>query len=169
MADRRSELTADRVRSILDYNPETGVFIWRVASRRKPAGSVAGGTSGPSRYIDIYIDGVAYKAHRLAWLYVHGEWPQHTIDHVNRIKSDNRIANLRDVSLTDNLQNRVSTWASTGLRGVSKSRDKYLARIRVGGKLHYLGLYKTAEEAAQARNVAEQRLHPLSPLARQNP
>lgn len=99
----------ERLLYLLDFDSETGVFKWKVKNRRSkyPAGSEAGCLKSFG-YVCIKIDGLEYKAHRLAWFYVHGKWPDGDIDHVNRVKSDNSIKNLRDVTDYENMQNRVA-------------------------------------------------------------
>lgn len=147
----------------LHYAPTTGVFTWRNPNkyRSEYAGRVAGSlhTMG---YIHIYVDGKAYKAHRLAWFYVYGEWPVLDIDHMNGDRADNRIENLREISRSGNAENRhrAREGHATGLLGVVwRARNrKYEARISVGGKYLYLGLFRTAEEAHAAYLTAK-RVH----------
>ena len=95
MADHDS-ITADELRSILHYNPLTGVFTRIRSAHPHRVGVVVGSVS--HGYILIGLLGKRYRAHRLAWLYVYGTWPKHDIDHINRNRSDNRICNLRDVT-----------------------------------------------------------------------
>lgn len=101
-------------------------------------------------YIQIMINGRNYTAHRLAWLYEYGEFPEGMIDHVNRDRTDNRIANLRTATGTQNLANaRRSSTNTSGFKGVSYCRrtGKYEAYVHINGKKKYLGMYVTAEEA----------------------
>jgi len=139
---------ADHVRGRLDYDPETGEFIWkaRVGDKQwsaKFAGEVAG-TIANTGYRRIMLDGEGYGAARLAWLYVHGEWPKNEIDHINRVKDDNRLVNLREATRTENCNN-MST--NNGLpEGVQWHTDKvkYIARIPKGVPVFgmtYLGQY----------------------------
>ena len=119
MSGKEYKLTIDRLHQVVDYNQETGVFIWKHRERhRNTIGQIAT-KSHMYEYLGICIDGVRYPAHRLAWLYVHGEWPK-MIDHVNGCKTDNRIANLRSVSAKINTQNiRKATKRNLiGLLGV---------------------------------------------------
>lgn len=97
------DITADYVRSRLHYDPATGLFVW-CKSRSHRVGKPAGWKKRDG-YIYIRLDGRLWSAHRLAWLHHYGEHPRNTIDHINRDKTDNRIANLRDVSFLENMQN----------------------------------------------------------------
>lgn len=152
----------ERVRELLDYNPETGQFVWRVSrSGNARAGSIAGGINGDG-YLIISIDDRPQKAHRLAWLSVYGVWPTNPLDHINRVKSDNRICNLREVTVTENTQNRSAFRNNkTGFKGVhfDKTSALYRAQIRHMGKLHRLGRFKTPEEAFAAYQQAAAILH----------
>ena len=148
-------LTQDRLREVLDYDPATGTFTWKVMlSSRGPVGSVAGCHSSKG-YWRIRIDGREFMAHRLAWLYVTGSWPLDQIDHRNAKRDDNRFDNLR---LATNGQNggnrRLSVKNRTGLKGVSfaKSRpDKpYYASISINGRTKNLGHHATPEAAHAA-------------------
>lgn len=164
MKRRTSILTAQVLRSLLSYNEESGVFHWinRVGNIR--AGAIAG-SKGPAGYIAICVMKERHGAHRLAWLYVHGVFPDGEIDHINGDKSDNRICNLRDVSHTQNTQNiRVAHRRnkSTGALGVCRSKTKsvrYYSTILVNGKAKCLGSYGTVEEAHSAYLKAKREFH----------
>ena len=134
-----------RLKELLSYDAETGIFTW---IRRH--NNVAGATDAYG-YIVIRLDKVLYKAHRLAWLYAYGVLPLQNLDHINQIKNDNRIANLREVTQSQNMQNVM------GIKGISwdKSRKKWCARIKVMYKNIYLGRFTTKEEAIAARKSAE--------------
>lgn len=153
-----NELTAEQLREILHYDPETGIFTWKVrTSRRVKVGDVAGCTGG-NGYLRIRVCSRKYQAHRLAWLYVNGTWPKDQLDHINRNRSDNRISNLRDVTNKQNHQNRSKSSNNTsGHPGVSwhKRYSKWQARIRHNYKLIHLGYFDTKEEALSARKAAE--------------
>lgn len=154
-------LTAERLRSVLTYDADTGVFRRSVLNRtRYPVGKIAG-TPHSSGYIAIGINGKSYKAHRLAWLYVFGEWPTGEIDHINCIKDDNRIANLRVSTRAQNMQNRVAARLDNklGVLGVSKVGNRYYARIAAGSVQKYLGIHKTIEAAHSAYLQAKGELH----------
>lgn len=148
-------VTACRIREVLDYDRETGIFRWKVRlSPRGVVGAIAGSVK-PSGYRDITIDGVNFPAHRLAWLHHFGQWPDQWIDHINRNRDDNRIANLRDVSPTWNRHNTADSNRNnkTGMLGVvlSPNRTRYISRISFPGKKNlYLGTFDTPEEAHAA-------------------
>lgn len=157
-----SELSADRVRALLLYDRETGVFTWRV--RRggfANVGSLAGAVGGGG-YLHISIDGRLWKSHRLAWLYARGEWPRGEIDHMNGVRTDNRIENLRDVPRELNMQNRRTAprHSASKLLGASwHKRDKrWCASIHVNGVRLHLGRFATQEEA-HAAYVEAKRVH----------
>lgn len=148
-------LSSDRLKQVLAYNPKTGGFKWRETKGRAKAGSFAGATDAYG-YRVIRVDGVLYKAHRLAWLYVHGRWPDGILDHINRAPGDNRIRNLREVSQSENMHNAKRT-SKSGVPGVRwrGDRGRWTAQIRVGYKTYALGSFATKEEAIAARQNAE--------------
>jgi hypothetical protein len=158
MAD--ANLTPERARELLDYNPETGSFTWRVkVNKRWPAGMLAGRINKNGyRYIKL---GKMLLAHRLAWFFIHGNWPTASIDHINGERDDNRISNLRVVSTATNNQNLRSAKPNSlsGLLGASKNHGKWTASIKVGGRYHYLGSFSTPEEAHQRYLAAKRQLH----------
>jgi len=123
------------LKEMLSYDPETGVFTWLQGTSRSPTGSVAGGVSEQG-YRRIRIFGKKYRAHRLAWLYMTGEWPT-VVDHKNGIRDDNRWVNLRKASVTDNTRNTGITPRNTsGVKGVSwhKRTSGWEAGVRVSGR-----------------------------------
>lgn len=148
---------------ILDYNQETGVFTWKVKARkgRVAAGDVAGYTDLDG-YIKIGIDGRYYNAHRLAWLFMTGEWPTDMLDHIDGNPANNAFRNLREADNRLNQQNhrKAKSTNKCGLLGVSKKAKCSIARIKVDGKVLYLGSFKTDEEAHAAYLEAKRRLHP---------
>lgn len=153
-AIKSDSLSAERLREVLDYNAITGVFTWKVRRGKSIApGSIAGGGDGMG-YIRIKIDWKRYKAHRLAWFYTHGEWPTQHIDHINGIRSDNRIANLRDVSNQINSQNvkKARSNSKSGILGVKpvKGTSKWVAAISVSGVKTIIGKFDSKEEAGMA-------------------
>jgi hypothetical protein len=160
LSDKRGNmLTAEELRSWLAYNPLTGNFHWkRKPNRRIQIGQRAGTPwGGPGSRVQIRLLGKIYRAHRLAWLFVNGEWPDGEIDHIDGDPSNNRIYNLRDVSPQMNRQNqrRPHKGNRSGFLGVSKRGRKY--RARIGQR--FLGWYETPEEAHQAYVAAKRIYH----------
>jgi hypothetical protein len=156
-------MTAEEARRVLSYKPETGELYWRVPSRNGvvKAGDLAGHL-GVRGYWQIRAFGKAWPAHRVCWLLQFGAWPVGEIDHINGVKTDNRLCNLRDVSKAVNQQNkhRPQSNSTSGVLGASKlSNGKWRANIRAGGKNIYLGVFATAEDAGAAYQAAKQRLH----------
>lgn len=153
------ELTHEKLLESIHYDPETGVFT-RLKSDSHSAvlGLIKGNPMGAG-YKSVRIGGNKYYMHRLAWFYVHGAWPRHNIDHINGDRTDNRIANLRDVTQAENLQNmrRPKAYSSTGMLGVAKFRSKFRAEIRINGKKKHLGVFDTAEAAHAAYMSAKPR------------
>ena len=151
-------ITQSRVMELFSYKPESGHFVRALKLPGSLIGSIAG--CPKAGYIVIRADGVLYRAHRLAWLYVHGVWPTGEVDHINGQKSDNRIANLRDVSISENRQNqhRARKNSSTGRLGVtfSPARNKFIAHICINAKTKTIGYFGTADEA-HAAYLAEKR------------
>lgn len=164
----KRELPRAHLLDVLDYEPETGVFIWKKPRCWKAkVGSPAGGLR-PDGYLSTMLLGKRYLLHRLAWFYVHGKWPEHEIDHINGCRTDNRISNLRDVSTAENRHNidrAFSTNKSCGVLGVSKRKNikqktPYIAQIMANGKRRVVGYFNTAEAAHAAYLKAKDELHP---------
>ena len=146
-------LTQEKLKKILDYNYETGVFVRRGLIRGVRTGKEAG-TITPCGYRSILVDGSHYLAHRLAWMYVNGSWPKEYTDHINHIRSDNRIINLREVNKFENQKNQsLSAANKSGITGVywNKAAGKWRSQIRVCGKQLYLGRFADKFEAVCAR------------------
>lgn len=157
-------MTQDELKSRLHYDPETGVFTWLPSLNRdaqwhsvfmgKPAGTII-----DTGYIRIRIDDKGYRAHRLAWLYMHGELPEE-IDHIDGDKTNNAINNLRSVTHSENLRNtKKNTRNTTGVVGVThrKKRNKWLAYITVNRKRIHGGIFDTMDEAVEARRKLEEK------------
>lgn len=150
-------ITQSELKELLDYNPETGVFTWKVSnSNRVKAGASANCKKGG--YIIIMVKSKAYRAHRLAWLYMYGVWPENQIDHINHNGLDNRIFNLRETTQQENCKNTsISKNNTSGYTGVSlfKDRNKWQAYIMVDRKKIHLGYFEKKDDAALARKAAE--------------
>jgi hypothetical protein len=126
------------------------VFVWRKGRRGTPKGDVAGNTNRHIGYRQIGVDMKLYYEYRLAWLYVYGVWPSRQIDHINRDRADNRVANLREATPSQNGFNSKRSGGASGLRGVIKRRQKWRAQIQHDGRYRYLGSYATPDEAHDA-------------------
>lgn len=157
LVEKKIPLTQAELKAVFDYDPDTGIFT-RVFKNGK---SKVVGSPNTKGYICIPIRNVKYVAHRLAWLWVHGKFPEHQLDHINRNKQDNRIINLREVTNKQNCENRgLQKNSSSGIAGVSwkSSHKKWVAQICHNQKNIYLGLYARIEDACIARKAAEKRL-----------
>ncbi len=154
VAHKSNTLTQERLQELLHYDPETGVFTWRISRGRSVAGSRAGAINHHG-YSQIQIDGVIYRAHNLAWLYVNGSFPTISLDHANCVKSDNRLDNLRVATNSQNGANyRVTRRNKSGYKGVTTLKRGYCAKIMVAGDLRYLGFFKSPIDAARAYDSA---------------
>jgi hypothetical protein len=166
MRARDSWVDLDEARRRLDYDPSTGLFVWRYQAPRKSfqrclIGTVAGRV-GKLGYRDIRLNNRFVKAHRLAWGFMTGAMPDSEIDHINRIRDDNRWSNLRLATPAQNNWNvGVRAGNKWGLKGVSfwAKNGKYKAQIAVHGVKHFLGYHSTPEEAHAAYVAAAIRLH----------
>lgn len=155
-------LTQSRLKELLKYNPEQGLFFWVNPPSNRAKVGVPCGTVAKNGYVVIRIDRVLHYAHRLSWLYMYGYMPEKKLDHINQIKSDNRILNLRECDDAQNAQNRSRTKGKPGLMGAYKSKLRWTSRIRVDGRDVYLGHFKTEQEAHEAYLSAKQAMHPFS-------
>ena len=147
-------MTQEELKELVSYVPETGLFVrLKRTSNRIEVGQSAGWKDAYG-YLNISLHGKKWKAHRLAWLYVYGDFPKQEIDHINGIKDDNRISNLRDVNrLTNELNKGKQANNTSGFKGVSlqKQSGKWEAYICCNGKKKSLGVYATPEIASKAR------------------
>lgn len=153
--------TAERLRELFHYDPETGVFTRAMGVKKGAAGTVAGTPS--QGYVNIGVDWRIYRAHRLAWCYVTGSDPGAAeIDHINGDTSDNRFSNLRLADAAENSRNkRAAKSSTTKLKGVyfDKERSRYCAEVIHEGKKHRLGRFHTQAEAKAAYDAAAKVLH----------
>lgn len=159
----KTDLTAQRLRELLHYEPTTGIFTRVVPSRMRPdtAGLVRSGGNHLG-YRQINVDGRQYQSHRVAWLYMTGSWPAAQIDHINGDGKDNRWLNLRDVEPRLNTQNQRRARADngTGLLGVYPNHKRFMAKISTPEKRNmYLGTFDTPEEAHAAYLKAKRAYH----------
>ena len=156
-------LTTRRLKELLHYDPDTGVFTWRVKSGRSAAGSQAGSNKGTRGYRRIMLDKTLYLGHRLAIQYMTGKVPQHDVDHINGVTDDNRYCNLRNATRSINNQNRRTAMRknATGYLGVTQDKrdGRYYAAIFVDGVKRGLGGYATPEEAYEAYVKAKRQFH----------
>ncbi len=148
---KKTSLTHERLVSVLAYNKSTGIFTWKKQYHVSKIGRQAGSRC---RYLHIKIDGEAYKSHRLAWFYVTGKWPELEIDHRDGDKFNNRWRNLRQATREQNSHNNLPQKGKlyTSLKGVTwaKERSKWLANIRVQGRLLFIGYFDSAQKAHRA-------------------
>lgn len=171
------ELTQEIIRELIDYDPETGDCFWKFRDRKwfksdgvwkswnsSFSGKKTGSLNIRDGYIQLYILNIKCRLHRIIWLYVYGEWPKNMIDHINRIKSDNRLINLREATNTENGQNREKQKNNTsGYKGVSwnKQAKKWETKIMINSKHKHLGLFENKEDAYIKYNNVRNELHPF--------
>jgi hypothetical protein len=162
-----TSLTQIELKTVLSYDPSSGVFRWRnKICKRVVPGTVAGWKSDKG-YIKITLHGVDYFAHRLAWLYMTGAWPNDVVDHRDGQRDNNRWTNLRDTTHQENMQNRTRCWNQTGLMGAFKrtGRAGFFSVIKRNGAAIYLGNFPTAEQAHEAYLKAKAAIHPFATIA----
>jgi len=147
-------LTAEEARRL--FRVDQGVLINRVTRGSSVAGSVAGCLNSWG-YLQVCTKGKTYKAHRLVWLIEKGVWPDE-LDHINGLRTDNRIENLREVTRKENLRNQKTRCTnSSGVMGVGKEGGRWRARIRIDGRSIHLGYFERLEDAAKARKDADEK------------
>ena len=149
------EITQAKLKELLDYNPETGVFVRKTG---RFAGNIAGAIQTHG-YVMFGLLGKVWLAHRLAWIYVHGVTPN-DIDHKDRVKHNNRISNLRECTNQENQFNRDKPRVNTsGYKGVILHRGRWTARIKISQKVKHIGYYDTPELASEAYIAKAKELH----------
>jgi HNH endonuclease len=160
MSTHPNLLIAERLREVLSYDPETGIFTRvKQTSNRIRVGDIAGSLNNTG-YLLIRVDGIKYSAHRLAFLFMLGRWPDAEVDHINLIRSDNRWSNLREATHAENKRNSwVSRRNTSGFKGVNKRGNRWYARIRADGDQIHLGYFATPKEAHAAYCRAAAKYH----------
>ncbi len=148
-----------RLLEVIVYDPDTGVFTWRVGRKKCKVGAAAGRRN--AGYVEIMIDRKVYLGHRLAWFYVHAVWPDGNVDHKNLTRDDNRMSNLRLATVQQNSFNRRAQKNNAlGVKGVCiRSGGRYQAQISIDGKNSYLGMFGTVEEAHAAYATEAEKHH----------
>jgi hypothetical protein len=159
-ANRQNEsmITAAWVRENLIYEEDVGVFLWKRRGPGRMMGRVLGTKVWPG-YIAMKLNNLRFYAHRVAWLYVHGEWPAGQIDHIDGDKGNNAISNLRVATPSQNSAGKRTTRRVATSRGVMPHGVGFVARLYHGGKRHYLGYFPTAELARAAYEAKAIEIH----------
>jgi hypothetical protein len=163
-------ITQDRLKELLNYDPDNGIFTWKIKTNKVNIGDIAGNVSVALKgYVKIGIDKKQYWAHRLAFLYITGSLPKEHVDHIDGNPNNNKWDNLRSCSRNENYQNRSRKKNSTSkYLGVSwgKKSNKWQSRIQVNGKVNYLGCFDTEESAYAAYCDEKKVLHTFNPIVR---
>ena len=153
-----AELTQTELRKLLTYCSDTGMFVWNVDANSEVLNGDTAGTFDKDGYTIIRINNKSYKAHRLVWLYEYGTFPKNHIDHINHNPSDNRLDNLREANIADNMKNKKKYRNNkSGINGVgwNASVQKWVAYITVQKKRIHLGSFAIFEDAVNARKESE--------------
>lgn len=153
------QITRERLLQVLNYDPESGIFTWKIRmSPSAPAGGRAG-TIDSNGYLKMKVDGVSDYGHRFAFMIMEG-WMPDEVDHSNLNRGDNSWGNLRPATPGQQMSNRRTPKSNTsGFKGVMAAGDRWRARIKTGGKKISLGTYDTIEEAAAAYAAASAKHH----------
>jgi hypothetical protein len=154
-------MTRMRLVELFDYDKSTGLFTRKVSVRKDRIGTIAGAANGFG-HIQIRVDGTLFMAHRLAWMWMYGEWPSTNIDHVNGIPNDNRISNLRLATPKENQENvKLRIDSSTGCRGVNwnKAERKWVSRVQHYKERIVVGKFDSLFEAVCAVKSARNSLY----------
>ncbi|QQK88435.1 homing endonuclease [Providencia phage PSTRCR_114] len=162
MGRYQEKITYSRLREVLDYNEHTGVFKWKVPSGNRCKIGVELKPSASTKYLLITIDGRTYRAHRLAWLYVHKTLPDYLIDHIDGNTHNNAISNLRQADrITNGYNSKLRKDSKTGIKGVTwdSRRGKYRVTIVVNKVQIHLGRYSDIELATLVSEEARAKLH----------
>ena len=157
-------LSVERANELFDYNPETGVVVWKISPANCVKAGDEVGSINNEGYRQTKVKRKCCKVHRLAWFLTHGVWPTAQIDHINGNRSDNRICNLREATNMENIQNlrkARSDNLSTGILGVhiDPKSGRFKGKITVCGKQIHLGYFDTAQEAHEAYLIKKREVH----------
>ena len=164
------QLTQERLREVISYDPETGEMYRKKCFFKKMANKPAGNV-GSRGYLQLSVEGNTYPLHRIAWMYMYGKLPDGQIDHIDGNRQNNKISNLRDITQSENLQNLRSAKRSNkvGMLGVSfhAPMGKWKARIKTNGVQTHLGYFNSPEEAHKAYLAAKRDVHPFGEIAKE--
>jgi len=152
-------LTQAELRELLHYDPATGIFRWLVDRKGTAKAGTVAGMLDANGYVRIYVKNKPYRANRLAWFYMTGEWPSDMVDHEDRDRANNRWKNLREATRGQNRANSRPNCNGLGLKGVKRKGRKFEAQINFKGEKIYLGLLSTAKQAAAIYALAARDLH----------
>lgn len=157
---RTDRLPPELVRELVNYDPETGVFTLRSSPKAHCVGNILGAVDAKG-YVRFNIQKISVAAHRVAWVHQYGYWPRDQIEHVNGVRSDNRIANLRECTNAENRQNiKREGYGVSGHVGVHRGYGgKWVASIGLAGKRVYLGIYDNVDDAIAAYKAAKVGTH----------
>lgn len=158
--DKQAFLDQKTLKELLNYDQETGIFTWNKSRIGITTGKVAG-TIKPTGYIVILVNRRLYRAHRLAWLYVTGEWPKYEIDHINGDRMNNRFSNLREATKAENNWNKkIRSDSKTGFKNVlSYPWGAFYVRIVANKKTYTFGPYRTKEQAIRIAEEKRKEIH----------
>ena len=154
-------ITQDKLKELLDYNQDTGIFTWKVPVKGSKGRGKIAGTKTKKGYVDVCIQGKKYGLHRLAFLYMTGQIPK-CVDHKNTIKSDNRWLNLREATYETNSYNYGNRKSITGIRNVyydPRGKSKYFVYLKVAGKGKHYGFFESLAAAGKAADMARKEQH----------
>ena len=160
-------ITQKRLKELFDYDDSTGNLVWKVNRGTNKMIKKMAGTAASKGYWRMYVDYKWYQAHRLVWLWHHGFMPKKYLDHINGVRHDNRIENLREATHSENAQNqkKANTRNLSGLLGVSKDRKRWRSEIKINDRRIHIGMFATPEEAHLAYLAKKRELHPFQTIA----
>lgn len=153
-------LNQSELKQYLDYDANTGHLTWIKKANKGTVINSRAGSLTPSGYRRVKLLGQQYAEHRLIWCWYYGHYPSQHLDHINHIRDDNRIINLREVTISENARNRKTQNSKTSERGIwyCRRRDRFIAEITLNGKKVYQGTFKTSDEAIKQRKLKETEL-----------